>query len=267
MRTPIMAGNWKMNCDNEEAAALAKGVVDAVGQVADCQVVLCPPATALTTVAECIKGSKIQLGAQNMFWEEKGAFTGELSAKMLLSCGCSFVIIGHSERRGRFGAVAEDFTEELRRVFGDTDASVNRKLKAALAAGLTPIVCVGELISERQAGMTDAIVSDQVRAALDGVEADALPDIVIAYEPVWAIGTGEVCDAQEANRVCGLIRKVVGDIGGASRAEAMRVLYGGSVKPDNIDELIAQPEIDGGLVGGASLKADSFAALVNAAAK
>jgi len=267
MRIPIMAGNWKMNCDNEEACELACGVVEAVGDVDECEVVLCPPATALTTVAGCIEGSKVALGAQNMFWEEKGAFTGELSVKMLLSCGCSYVIIGHSERRGRFGAVEDDFTDELQRIFGDTDASVNRKLKAAMAAGLTPIVCVGELINERRAGQTDTIVSDQVRAALDGVDPASLPSIVIAYEPVWAIGTGEVCDADEANRVCGLIRGIIAEIGGAEQAEAIRVLYGGSVKPDNVDELIARQHIDGGLVGGASLKADSFAALVRAAVK
>ncbi|MGD9498151.1 MAG: triose-phosphate isomerase, partial [Armatimonadota bacterium] len=199
------------------------------------------------------------------FWEPSGAYTGEISAQMLLSCGCQYVIIGHSERRGRFGSVDEADAPDLSAIFGDTDATVNRKLKAALAAGLQPIVCCGELLSERQAGQTDAVVGRQVKAMFEGLSPDQAARVVIAYEPVWAIGTGEVCDADEANRVCGLIRGIVAELYGADLADGTRVLYGGSVKPDNIEGLMAQPHIDGGLVGGASLQADSFGALVDAA--
>jgi len=266
VRTPIMAGNWKMNCDNDEAQALADGVLARAGQVEDALVILCPPASALTTVHAAIANSNIKLGGQNMFWEEEGAFTGELSARMLLSCGCEFVIIGHSERRGRFGSVDEADAADLDAVFGDTDATVNRKVKAALAAGLLPIGCCGELLGERQAGNTDAVVEGQVKAMLDGIDADGVAQMVIAYEPVWAIGTGEVCDADEANRVCGMIRGVVAGLYGDELADGMRILYGGSVKPDNVEGLMAMADIDGGLVGGASLKADSFGALVEAAA-
>jgi len=262
-----MAGNWKMNCDNPAAVELAKGIVEGSAGMSGCEIVVCPPFTALSAVSEIVKGSPVALGGQNMYWEASGAFTGEIAAGMLLSCGCECVILGHSERRGRFGTIAEDFTEQLRSVFGDNDATVSRKLKAAVAAGLKPIVCCGELLSERDKSLTDAVVSDQVRAFLDGCSEEQMQATTIAYEPVWAIGTGEVCDADEANRVCGLIRGVVAEVAGQAIAEAMRVLYGGSVKPDNIEGLMAQPDIDGGLVGGASLKADSFCALIQAAGK
>jgi len=265
MRTPIMAGNWKMNCDNDEAWELAAAIADEKGDVTGCEVVICPPATALTTVLVAIEDTNIRLGAQNMFWEEKGAYTGEISGPMLRSCGCEYVIIGHSERRGRFGAVADDFTPELQKVFGDTNASVNRKLQAALSYELVPIVCVGELLSERQEGRTDEVVSEQVNAALAGVDTVEAQNIVFAYEPVWAIGTGEVCDAPEANRVIGLIRRILAQQVGEEAAEQMRILYGGSVKPDNVSQLMDQPQIDGGLVGGASLQAESFCELIDAA--
>jgi triosephosphate isomerase len=273
MRVPIMAGNWKMNCTNDEACKLACGVKEQAGDISGVEVVLCPPATALTTVVNCVAGSGIEVGAQNVFWKDSGAYTGELSAPMILSTGAKWVIIGHSERRGRFGVAEEGMTEELLRVFGDTDASVNAKLKAALHAGLKPIVCCGELLSEREAGQTDAIVSAQVRAMFAGVSEcpverkQLAQTMVIAYEPVWAIGTGKVCDAEEADRVCGLIRNVVAEVLGTDAAQAMRILYGGSVKPDNVDGLMAMPNIDGGLVGGASLKADSFVALIASAKK
>lgn len=273
MRVPIMAGNWKMNCTNDEACKLACGVTQQAGDISGVEVVLCPPATALTTVVGCVGESGIEVGAQNLFWKDSGAYTGELSAAMILSTGAKWVIIGHSERRGRFGVAEEGMTEELLRVFGDTDASVNAKLKAALHAGLKPIVCCGELLSEREAGQTDAVVSAQVRAMFQGasewpMECKQLAEtMVIAYEPVWAIGTGKVCDAEEADRVCGVIRGVVAEVLGAEAAEAMRILYGGSVKPDNVDGLMAKPNIDGGLVGGASLKADSFVALIASAKK
>ncbi|NLO72554.1 MAG: triose-phosphate isomerase [candidate division WS1 bacterium] len=265
MRIPMMAGNWKMNCDNDEAWDLASAVCDEVEDVENCQVVLCPPFTALSTVEEAIEDTDLALGAQNLYWAESGAFTGEVAAKMLLSCGCEYVIVGHSERRGRFGEAPE--TGELLTVFGDNDATVNKKVLAALAADLRPIVCVGETIAERQAGQTDALIRDQVKAALAHVKAQDTEDVIIAYEPVWAIGTGEVCDAKEANRVCGLIREVLGERFGQESAQEMLVLYGGSMKPDNVRGLMAEEEIDGGLVGGASLKAESFAELVRAAAE
>lgn len=267
MRIPIMAGNWKMNCDNDEAWELASAIAERYGAVAGCEVILCPPATALTTVEAAIEDTNIGLGAQNMFWEEKGAYTGELSGPMLRSCGCQYVIIGHSERRGRFGSPDEDFTPELQKIFGDTDASVNHKTKAALSYELTPIVCVGELLAERQAGQTDTVVKGQIQAAIEGLNADQVSQLIFAYEPVWAIGTGEVCEAEEANRVLGLIREMLAEVVGAEAAEEMRILYGGSVKPDNVYGLMAQPQIDGGLVGGASLKADSFCELIEVAAE
>jgi len=266
VRKPVMAGNWKMNCDNDGAKALADGVTAHGGRVEDALVILCPPATALTTVYSSIGNSNIKLGGQNLFWEADGAFTGELSARMLLSCGCEYVIIGHSERRGRFGTMDEADADDLAAVFGDTDATVNRKAKAALAAGLKPIICCGELLSERQAGNTDEVVASQVRAALEGIPASETDNIIIAYEPVWAIGTGEVCDADEADRVCGMVRATVAEVYSQDVADKMRVLYGGSVKPDNVEGLMAKENIDGGLVGGASLKADSFGALIDAAA-
>ena len=266
MRKPVMAGNWKMTVDNSEAKALADGVTAHGGQVEDALVILCPPATALTTVHGSIANSNIKLGGQNMFWEAEGAFTGETSAKMLLSCGCEYVILGHSERRGRFGNPDEADAEDFAAIFGDTDSTVNRKAIAALAAGLKPIICCGELLSERQAGDTDSVVAAQVEAALEGISADDTANIIIAYEPVWAIGTGEVCDADEANRVCGMVRETVADVFSQDVADNMQVLYGGSVKPENVEGLMAQEHIDGGLVGGASLDAASFGALIDAAA-
>ena len=265
MRRPVMAGNWKMNCNNEEARELADGVVAVAGQAEAADVIVCPPATALSTVYESVKNSKVALGAQNLFWEESGAYTGEVSADMLLSCGCRYVICGHSERRGRFGTLDEADADDLAAVFGDTDSTVNRKARAALAAGLKPIICCGELLSERQAGDTDDVVVAQIKAALEGITAEDCANVIFAYEPVWAIGTGEVCDADEANRVCGLIRATIAEVLGEQVAADMRVLYGGSVKPENVEGLMAQEHIDGGLVGGASLKADSFGELVKAA--
>ncbi len=267
MRTPVMAANWKMNCDLNEAQELARGVVDRVGDCSEVEVVLCPPAIWLDRVQQIIAPSNVRLGAQSMFWRDSGAFTGEIAPTMLTSCNCQYVIVGHSERRGRFGAPdKEGLTADLIRVFGDTDAAVNAKARTALAHGLTPIICCGELLAEREQGLTDVIVRDQITAALEGLDADQITSALIAYEPVWAIGTGQVCDAEEANRVIGILRGVVVSCSDEGTAQATRILYGGSVKPDNIEELMAQPQIDGGLVGGASLNADSFAALVAAAA-
>lgn len=266
MRIPIMAGNWKMNCTNDEACALACALAEKSGNVEGCEVVLCPPATALSTVAGCVKDTKIEVGAQNMLWESKGAFTGEISAPMILSTGAKWVIIGHSERRGRMSKLPDGWTEDLMSVFGDTDHSVNVKVKAALAAGLKPIVACGETEAEYDAGETEAIVSGQVRAMLEGFSPDEVAKLVIAYEPVWAIGTGKACESDPANDVCGLIRTTVSEMVGVEVAEGIRILYGGSVSPKNVAELMGKPQIDGGLVGGASLKADDFATLISVAA-
>lgn len=254
-----------MSLDNEASKALADGVTARGGQVEDALVILCPSFTALTTVHGSIANSSVKLGGQNMFWEEKGAFTGEVSAAMLLSSGCEFVIIGHSERRGRFGAPDEADLDDLDAIFGDSDSTVNRKVHAALTAGLKPIICCGELLSERQAGDTDSVVASQIEAALEGVSVSDTSNIIVAYEPVWAIGTGEVCDAGEANRVCGMVRETVAGVFSQDVADAMRILYGGSVSPDNVEGLMDKEHIDGGLVGGASLDADSFGALIDAA--
>jgi triosephosphate isomerase len=264
MRIPMMAGNWKMNKDLPEATALAQAVVAKVGDVTDVEVVLCPAAVALDAVRRAIEGSRVALGAQNMYWKASGAYTGEVSPTMLKSVGCTYVIIGHSERRGRFGVPEPDMTEQLRKLFGDTDESVNVKAKVALEHDLVPIICAGETLAERQAGKTDAIVRGQVAAALSGRTAQQVASLAMAYEPVWAIGTGKTCDADEANRVIGVIRSVIREEFGEATADATRILYGGSVKPDNVEGLMRQPEIDGGLVGGASLDAKSFCALVEA---
>jgi triosephosphate isomerase len=265
MRKPIMAGNWKMNCDNEEACKLACGVVEAMGDPGQAEVVLGVPATALTTVVGCVAGSPAGVAAQNMFWEDSGAYTGEIAAQMILSTGAQWVIIGHSERRGRFGKLEEGWTPAHVAYFGDSDVTVNAKTKQAIAAGLKPIVCCGELLSERKAGQADSVVAAQVKAMLAGISAADAAKLVIAYEPVWAIGTGEVCDADEADRICGIVRQTVAEVVGAQVAEGMRVLYGGSVKADNVEGLMAKPNIDGGLVGGASLKVEGFVPLIQAA--
>jgi triosephosphate isomerase (TIM) len=216
-------------------------------------------------VGRQLAGSPAALGAQDMFWKEKGAYTGQISAPMLVELGCKYVIVGHSEPRGRFGVPEPDFDKEILAYFGDTDAAINRKLLAALSHRLTPILCVGETLSERKANDTDSVVSGQLLLCLKDVPRDRAGEIVIAYEPVWAIGTGEVCAPDEADRVCGVIRSAVARLYGAGVADAVRVLYGGSVKPDNARELLGQRNIDGALVGGASLKAADFAAIVAAA--
>jgi triosephosphate isomerase len=200
-----------------------------------------------------------------MFWKESGAYTGQISPKMLVEIGCSYVIVGHSEPRGRFGVPEPDFDEEILAYFGDSNAAINRKVLAAVACGLTPILCVGETLAERQQNDTDSVVSGQLMLCMNGLSMEQASSMVVAYEPVWAIGTGQVCDACEADRVCGIIREGVGKLYGASAAHAVRVVYGGSVKPDNAVELLARTNIDGALVGGASLKAVDFAGIVSAA--
>ncbi len=251
MRKPIMAGNWKMYKTVAEAVDFVRALRDALAGIEGVDKVVCPPFVALAPVAEALEGSGILVGAQNVYWEDQGAFTGEVSPLMLKDV-CDLVIIGHSERR---------------QFFGETDETVNRKIKAALARGLTPIVCVGESLEQNEAGQTTAVVSGQVRAAFGGISSDQARGIVVAYEPIWAIGTGRAATAQDANRIIGTAgRATLAELYGDGVAQAMRIQYGGSINPRNVEELMAQPEIDGGLVGGASLKVEDFTALVRAAA-
>ncbi len=266
-RRTIIAGNWKMHKTSEDGHRLIEALADVAAARRDVEVVVCPPYTALCRARDAAERAGIGLGAQNMFWKAQGAYTGQISAPMLLDLGVRYVILGHSETRGRFGVPEPDFEEEILLHFGETDATVNRKLDAAIQNGLVPMVCVGETIGERRLGETDAIVSRQVRAALGGIQPDDAASIVFAYEPVWAIGTGEVCDADEADRVCGIIRSNVQEVYGLDVSETMRVQYGGSVKPDNAKDLLSRPNIDGALVGGASLKAPDFSAIIEAAPK
>ncbi len=247
MRRPFIAGNWKMNLNRAEAVALAKAVAEQSAGVADADLAVCPPSVYLEAVGKALQGSKVGLGAQNMYHEASGAFTGEISAAMLVDLGCRYVILGHSERR---------------HVLGETDADINRKVIAALKAGLTPIVCVGELLSEREAGQTSAVIRRQFDGSLAGVSAADLAKIVIAYEPVWAIGTGKVATPEQAEEVHLDLRKIMTERYNAGLAQQVRIQYGGSVKPNNAAELLSQPDIDGALVGGASLKADDFFGIV-----
>jgi triosephosphate isomerase len=250
MRTPIIAGNWKMHKTSAEAVLLAREVREAVASISGVDVVLCPPFTALAAVESVIANTKIGLGAQNMYWEEQGAFTGEISPVMLAGL-CDYVILGHSERR---------------QYFGETDEGVNRKVKAALAHNLIPIVCVGENLAQNEAGETVKFVGGQVRAAFNGLSGGEAAKVVVAYEPIWAIGTGRNAQPADANGIIGeSIRGVLASLYGQDVAQQIRVQYGGSVKPDNIEAFMSQPDIDGALVGGASLKADSFVALVKGA--
>jgi triosephosphate isomerase len=245
---------------------LCAALVEAGLGRAAAEVLVCPTYTALFAARETLAGSGIGLGAQNLFWRASGAYTGQVSGPLLADAGCSYVIIGHSESRGRFGVPQEGFTDEVLAFFGESDRSVNLKAKAALAAGLVPIVCCGERLVERREGRTDAVVRLQIERGLEGVPAEQVAALVLAYEPVWAIGTGEVCAAGEANRVCGVIRETIARQFGEPAASSIRIQYGGSVKPENADELLRQEQIDGALVGGASLKATDFAAIVRAAA-
>lgn len=241
MRTPIIAGNWKMHKTIEEAVAFVREIRFKLNEIKGVDKVLCPPFVALAAVKELLGPTDIGLGAQNMYFEEKGAYTGEISPLMLKGL-CQYVILGHSERRA---------------YFGETDEGVNRKIKAALAHGLTPIVCVGESLEQHDAGQTEEWVSGQVRAALAGLTAEQVRSLIIAYEPIWAIGTGKAATGAGANAVIGLtIRGTIADLYDQATAQAVRVQYGGSVSPANIAEFMNQPDIDGALVGGASLKPD-----------
>jgi triosephosphate isomerase len=265
-RTPIIAGNWKLNKGTAaEATQLIAELLPLLAGTTGVDVVLCPPYTALAAAQDALKGSALGLGAQDVFWKAGGAYTGQVSTAMLLSVGVGYVIVGHSESRGRFGVPEPDFTPDVLQHFGETDATVNRKTVAALGAGLIPIVCVGETLSEREDGITDDIVQAQIAGALAGIADEQARTLVLAYEPVWAIGTGETCSADEANRVCGVIRTCLSAIYDGETADAIRIQYGGSMKPDNAADLLSRTNIDGGLIGGASLKAADFASIVRAA--
>ncbi len=250
-RKPIIAGNWKMNLLQADAKALFEGIKGFVKDFSAQQlptVVVAPVFTSLSVV-ESVKcdcgcgGNKINIAAQNCHWEKTGAYTGELSVEMLADAGCSYIIIGHSERR---------------QYFSETDEMINKKAKAILAGGLIPIICCGETLEQREAGVTDEHIATQIRAALNGLSEEEISKSVIAYEPIWAIGTGKTCDSIEANRVIAMIRNVVKQVSSESAGEAIRILYGGSVKPSTIEEQMSQSDIDGALIGGASLTAESF---------
>jgi len=247
MRKPFIAGNWKMNLTVDEAKKLASALKTSVGNYDAVDIAVCPVAVAIPALVETLKGTKVMVGGQNIHWEANGAFTGEMSAEILASSGAKVVIIGHSERR---------------QFFGETNETVKKKLLAAHRAGLIPIVCVGEMLTEREAGKTEAVVRSHVEGAFKGVDKALVLKTTIAYEPVWAIGTGKTATPEQAQEVHAYIRKVLAGLFDKDLANAVRIQYGGSVKPDNVKGLMKMPDIDGALVGGASLKADSFTALV-----
>lgn len=246
MRIPVIAGNWKLFKTIGESVSLVNELKPLVADCQGVEIVVAPVFTALSRVSDAIGGSNIRLAAQDCYWEEEGAFTGEVAPKLLKDAGCSHVIVGHSERR---------------QYFGETDLAVNRKTGAAIAAGLTAIVCVGESLAERESGQTFTVIETQIKGGLAGLEAEGFTHVVIAYEPVWAIGTGKTASDVQAQEVHAFIRRLIARLFGQAVADAVRILYGGSVKPDNVKGLMAQPDIDGALVGGASLKAESFAAI------
>jgi triosephosphate isomerase len=248
MRRTLIAGNWKMNNSCAESVELVSQLKDILSASKEIDIVVAPPFTALGAVAAVLKGSPIGLSAQNVFWEESGAFTGEISTAMLKDVGCRYVIIGHSERR---------------QYFSETDETVNKRLKAALKASLIPIVCIGETLAEREAEKTLPVIEQQLKGGLKGLSLEEMETVIIAYEPVWAIGTGKTATPDQAQEVHRFIRDIIARIFSKEIADDTRILYGGSVKPDNVDQLMVQLDIDGALVGGASLKADAFARIVN----
>lgn len=248
MRRPFIAGNWKMTQDRASSVALAEGVARRSEGIDGVDLAVCPPSVYLAAVARAVDGSGVALGAQNMYHKPSGAYTGEISAAMLVDLGCRYVILGHSERR---------------HVLGETDAAINKKVKAALEAGLTPIVCVGEKLAQREAGETLEVIRGQFEGSLAGISADEMTRLVIAYEPVWAIGTGKTATPEQAEQVHLDLRKIIKGCYNDKVARSVRIQYGGSVKPENAAELLAQPNIDGALVGGASLKVDQFMGIVD----
>ena len=251
MRKPFIAGNWKMNTDSASAVALAAGLAKELSSVDTVDVAVCPPFVYLQSVAAALSASNIALGSQNVYFEEKGAFTGEISCAMLKDTSCTYAIIGHSERR---------------HVLGETDAMINKKISAAISGGLLPIFCVGELLEERQGGMTHEVVAGQIKNGLEGICAESIQAVTVAYEPVWAIGTGLTATPEQAQEVHAMIRGLLADLYGNEIAQTIRIQYGGSAKPGNTGELMAQPDVDGLLVGGASLKVEDFSAMVKTVA-
>ena len=247
-RKIIIAGNWKMNKSIAEAEELTRNITMELGETSEVDVVVCPTFTALKSVGDIITNTTVKLGAQNMHWEAEGAYTGEISASMLRDLYCHYVILGHSERRT---------------YFGETDEIVNNKVKAAIAANLKPIVCVGESLEQRESDQTKAVIKDQIEKSLAGL-GENLDKVIIAYEPIWAIGTGLTASPEQAQDVHAYIRSILEEMGGTDIAQGIRIQYGGSMKPTNAEELLSQPDIDGGLIGGAALDASSFAGIVNA---
>ncbi len=247
MRRPFIAGNWKMNNTASETLFLAKELKERLSGINDVDIAVFPPFTSIKTASDVLSGSNIKVGAQNMYFEDKGAFTGEVSAAMIKEAGAELVILGHSERRN---------------IFGETNELISKKLKKAVNSGLRPILCIGEKLEEREAGKTEEVLENQLKGSLAGINEEEMENIVIAYEPVWAIGTGKTATPEQAESAHKFVREVISEIYSDSTAENTIIQYGGSVKPENIDELMASPNIDGALVGGASLKAESFERIV-----
>ena len=251
MRKPFIAGNWKMNTNGRTGVALATGLKERLAGVDTVDVAVCPPFVYLASVGEALSSSNIALGAQDVYHQGNGAYTGEISCEMLKDVACTYVILGHSERR---------------HVIGETDEMINKKIRAAIAGGLLPIFCVGELLEQREAGQTNVVVSDQVKRGLEGVDAERVLAVTIAYEPVWAIGTGKTATSEQAQEVHAMVRGLLGELFGDAVAQEIRIQYGGSAKPANTAELMANPDVDGLLVGGASLKVEDFATMVKTVA-
>ena len=246
-RKPMIAGNWKMFKTVQEAVETATRLAEITASPSEAEVMIAPGFVQLHPVAQALEGSRVALGAQDLFWEKEGAYTGAVSASMLLSAGCAYVLVGHSERR---------------QFFGETDETVNKKIRAALESGLKPVFCVGETESERNSNKTFSVLDKQVRIGLKNVVCDDLEKLVLAYEPVWAIGTGKTATCEQAQEVHAFLRKLIEEICGNSLAKSLRILYGGSVKPNNVEELMSMPDVDGALVGGASLDAETFGKIV-----
>jgi triosephosphate isomerase len=259
MRKKLVVGNWKLNLSQAQSVSLVEGVVQRTAVQDSVEVAVCPTFLSISKVREVTKKSRVEVGAQDAFWVDSGAFTGQVSASLLADAGVKYVIVGHSETRGRFGKL--DIPEDTVGYFAESNRTINLKIKALLYHSLWPILCVGETLSEREAGETDLVIGRQLREALDQVDGSEFFSGVVAYEPVWAIGTGKVCDGEEASRVCGVIRDTLREVCGDA-ADSIRVLYGGSVKSTNAQDLFRRPDIDGGLVGGASLDPDEFARIV-----
>jgi triosephosphate isomerase len=263
MRRKLVAGNWKMNLTTKEATSTVESFLREVSLHEGLDVAICPSYLCIPKLAELLKGTAVSLGAQDVFWKDAGAFTGRVSPAMLAEFGVAYCIVGHSETRGRFGKL--EVPESTLGYFAETDETVNLKIRSLLYHGIAPILCVGETLAEREAGATDSVIQSQLTGALAGLDAVELGSLVVAYEPVWAIGTGKTCETAEAERVCAMIRRAVAASHGAPLADGMRVQYGGSVKASNARELFSQPNIDGGLVGGASLSPEEFCEIVHAA--